>query len=237
MAIIKTKGIITKEYSSGDFDKVLTILTPDLGQITCYAKGARRPKSSLLAGTGLFAFSDIILYKGSGTTYKLSSCETIEVFYNLRIDLDKLNTAINITQIINDVTHENQQDYKILQLYLNTLYMLSETDRDYNFILSVFKIRLLCLLGYTPKIDNCCNCNNKDIVAFSIRDNGVKCEICSKLDKSCLTLSKDTILALKYIVMSPPKKIYNFKVNNETKKELELMSKIYLNEKLEKTYN
>ena len=38
----------------------------------------------------------------------------IESFYNLRTDLDKLKYAIHIDKIIQDVTDENQNSYKIL---------------------------------------------------------------------------------------------------------------------------
>ena len=68
-----------------------------------------------------------MLFKGQNT-YNINSCEIIEVFYNLRIDLDKLIVATNITKIILDVTTENQYSYKILQLFLNTLYTLSESE-------------------------------------------------------------------------------------------------------------
>ena len=47
------------------------------------------------------------------------------MFYNIRTDLDKLKYAVHITKIIQDVTYENQNTYKILQLYLNTLYVIS----------------------------------------------------------------------------------------------------------------
>ena len=49
MGIVKTKGIIIAENNSGDFDKMLTILTPGMGKIGCLAKGARKSKSLLLA--------------------------------------------------------------------------------------------------------------------------------------------------------------------------------------------
>ena len=52
MGIIKTKGIILSESNMNDFDKMVTLLTPN-GKIGCAAKGARRPKSLLMAGTQL----------------------------------------------------------------------------------------------------------------------------------------------------------------------------------------
>ena len=63
----------------------------------------------------MFCFGEYLMYKGTNT-YHINSAETIEVFYNLRIDLDKLKYAVHINKIVQDVTHENQNCYKILQL-------------------------------------------------------------------------------------------------------------------------
>ena len=137
MGTIKMSGIIISENNLGDYDKMLTMLTPGLGKISCVAKGARRQKSALLAGTQFLCFGEYLMYKGANT-YNINSCETIEVFYNLRTDLDKLNYAVEITKIIRDVTDENENCYKILQLFLNTLYTLSETDKNPELIMSIF---------------------------------------------------------------------------------------------------
>ncbi len=124
------------------------------------AKGARRAKSALLAGSQLLCFGEYMLYQGT-STYHINSCETIEMFYNLRIDLDKLKYATHITKIINDVTNENENSFKILQLFLNTLYILSETDKNMDLVVSIFKLRLMCILGFTPSIQGCKNCKTR----------------------------------------------------------------------------
>lgn len=236
MGIVKTKGIIISESNLGDFDKMLTMLTPGQGKISCIAKGARRPKSSLLAGTQFLCFGEYIMYKGA-ETYSINSCETIEMFYNIRIDLDKLQYAVNITKIIQDVTGENENCYKILQLYLNTLYMISESEKNPNFIISIFKLKLLCYLGLRPKIEACTNCGEKEeLCYFSIKDNGLKCEKCGRLDKGAIQINKSTWVAIKYIVTSPPKKLFSFNLGEESQRELELVCKVYFNEKLEKEY-
>lgn len=236
MGIVKKKGIILAESNMGDFDKMLTMLTPDSGKISCAAKGARRPSSKLLAGTQFLCFGEYVMYKGQ-EHYSINSCETIEVFYNIRTDLDKLNYAVYITKIIQDVTAENENSFKILQLFLNTLYMISETDKDLDFIVSVFKIKLLCILGFKPRVEECANCGQKEeLNFFSIRDNGLKCETCHRLDKSAIAISPSTELALKYIVMAPAKKLFGFNLKDESLEELKLVSKIYFDEKLEKEY-
>lgn len=235
MGIIKTKGIILSESNMNDFDKMLTVLTPN-GKIGCAAKGARRPKSLLMAGTQFLCFGEYMMYQGT-SSYHINSCDTIELFYPIRTDLDKLKYAAHITKIINDVTDENQNTYRILQLFLNTLYMISETDKDLDFILSVFKLRLLCLLGFTPQIKACTNCKTgENITHFSIRDNGFKCEACSKIDKGAIRISDSTKTAMQYIVLADPKKIFSFQISEENLQELNLVSNLYFNEKLEKEY-
>lgn len=235
MGTIKTKGIVIAEHNMGDFDKMLTILTPGMGKISCAAKGARRQKSSLLAGSQLLCFGEYILYKGTNS-YNINSCDIIEVFYNIRTDLDKLKYASHITKIISDVTTENQNTYKILQLYLNTLYVISETQKDQDLTLAIFKLKLMCLLGYTPSVEKCINCKSNEINYFSLKENGVKCVNCGRQDTSCIEISQATSLALKYIVLSPPKKLYSFNVAEKSIKELEIIAKLYTNDKLEREY-
>ena len=136
-----------------------------------------------------------------------------------------------------DVTHENQNCYKILQLVLNTLYTISETDKNLDMVLGVFKLRLLCILGFTPKITECINCNEKEnLVYFSIKDNGVKCKTCGKQDTSTIAISQSTLSAIKYTVIAPAKKLYSFELKDESLEEFKLLTKLYFNEKLEKEY-
>ena len=236
MASIKVNGIILSENNLGDFDKMLTMLTPGLGKISCVAKGARRPKSALLAGTQIFCFGEYLMYKGTNT-YHINSVEPIEVFYNLRTDLDKLKYAVHINKIVQDVTTENQNCYNILQLLLNTLYTIAETDKNMDLVLGIFKLRLLCILGFTPNIKECTNCKEKEKIGyFSLKDNGFKCEACGRQDTSAITISESTKNALKYTVTAPAKKIYSFNIKEESLEEFKLVTKLYFNEKLEKEY-
>lgn len=191
-----------------------------------------------MAATQFLCFGEYIIYQGVNS-YSINSCELNEVFYNIRMDLDKLQYVSHITRIVNDVTDENQNTYRLLQLFLNTLYVISETDKDLDLVIAIFKLKLLCLLGLTPIIDKCTSCKKSDNIIlnhFSFRDDGLKCDICSRQDKGAVEISEATINAIKYIVLAPPKKLFSFNLSENGVKELSLISQIYLNEKLDKEY-
>lgn len=236
MGIIKTKGIVILESNMSDYDKMVTVLTPNMGKIGCAARGARRPKSTLIAGTQFLSFCDFIIYS-SPSSYNINSCDTIEVFYNIRKDLNKLNYASFISKIVYDVTDENQYTYNILQLLLNTLYMISESDKNLDFILSVFELRLMVYLGFAPQLGKCTNCSSTENIAyFSIHNSGYECKSCGKTDKSAIQINSDTFNAIKYIVSAPAKKIFSFSISDESLRELKLISNLYMNDKLDKNY-
>ena len=71
---------------------------------------------------------------------------------------------------------------------------------------------------------------------FSIKDNGIKCNVCSKQDKGAIKISEVAYTTILYILSSEPKKIFSFEIPEDAINELKLISKIYVTEKLEKEY-
>ena len=189
-----------------------------------------------MSATQFLCFGEYLLFKSSGS-YSMNSCEIIEMFYDIRTDLDKLKYASNITKIVSDVTTENQNTYKVLQLYLNTLYVITNQEKDLKLILSIFKLRLMSQIGFRPIIDECRTCKTKDdLCFFSFKDSGFKCKACSRQDKGAIKISPTTKDAIKYIILASSKKIYSFSIPEESVKELEIISKVYVENKLEKKY-
>ena len=71
---------------------------------------------------------------------------------------------------------------------------------------------------------------------FSFKDNGFKCTSCAKQDTGAFKMSEGTYKSIIYAIKSDIKKIYSITVPENIIKELEVISKLYLEEKLEKKY-
>jgi len=237
MSFLRSKGIVIKETSTGEADRIVTIFTNNRGKIAAVAKGSKRPKNKLAAGTQFLCYSDFVLFKGS-ELYTVNTCDIIEAFYELRNDIVRLTYAAHMTDIINDVIQENQSSPKVLRLFLNTLYMLSKTQKSPELVTRIFEIRLLSMLGYAPYVNACIQCDNDkmDNVSFSFEKCGFLCEKCLPADKSAMKISLGTAKALYYIVHSQLKDLFKFELSPQVLQELKVINRRYLKERLEHDY-
>lgn len=234
MKLIKVKGIIIKEVNYQDNDKIITILTDELGKVSCMAKGSRKINSPILANSQYLVYSEFVLFKGS-KFYYVNSADIINTFYKLRTDFDKLQTVFELTKLLFNVTDENQDTKNILKLFLNTIYIIDTMDIKVEFIIAIFKIKLLSLLGFAPRMDKC-SCkesffdelNKNEFIYYDCTNNVFLCENCAKKEnnRKFLKINNYTYIAIKYVMNAEIKKIFNFKLKDSN--EFEIFSKVYL---------
>ena len=231
--LVKTKGIVLSEVNFSESDKMLTVLTPDLGKISCVAKGARKMQSKLLSASQLFAFSDMVLYRSRGENYYINSAELIEPFYAIRNDYDRLTCAMECVKFTRKYVQENQMSVYMLKLLLNTIYLLSVSEKNTGLIKCVFELKATCLLGYKPNFSGCIECGSKNTIGFSMKKGGLVCKDCGIIDKAVINLSKGAIFAIRYIIQSDLKRLFSFEVSNEVFEEIQFFNNIYVKDKLE----
>ena len=227
MKLIKVKGIVIRESTYKDNDKIITILTDSIGKVSVIAKGAKKTNSPYLASSQYLVYSEFVLYQNTGYFY-LNSASVINTFYNLRVDLDKLQTVFELTKLINSVTDENQDCERILKLFLNTIYALDKIDKDKKLIVNAFKIKLFTLLGFAPRQDKCANCSKllldaeEEFVYYNYVDNVFLCENCKGIgdSRSVIRLTKATFNAIFYVIRSDLKKMFSFELKSYTDFEL-----------------
>ena len=118
-----THGLILRDTDTKETDKILTVLTAEMGKISVIARGARRKNSRLAAACQLFAWSEMTLYR-RGNWYYLDAAEPEELFSGLQKDLVRFSLAAYLAELTEFVAGEETEAGELLRLLLNGLYAL-----------------------------------------------------------------------------------------------------------------
>ena len=247
MKLFKVKGIVIKEVQYKENDKIITVMTDKLGKISCMAKGAKKNNSPLLSTSQFLVYSEFLLYKGTNF-YHINSAEMIESFYKLRIDYDKLERAFEVSKLLNKLAYEEEEESQILSLFLNTLYIIENKDKPFDLIRNVFLLKLLCLLGYSPRLYKCSMClekmfndnNKKETKYYYDRtNNSAICESCynkvisnNKMEiRKYKQIGETALYSLLYVIASDIKKIFSFDIKGKTLDEFsDFVNEYYLSQ-------
>jgi DNA repair protein RecO (recombination protein O) len=176
----QTQGIILKQTKLGEFDKIVTIYTPELGKLKAVAKGACRPKSKLGGNVEPLTHSLMLLAKGRNLDI-ITQSQTINGFLPLKSDLWRMACGLYILELIDSFTVEGGENRHLFDLSLDILNQLSEPDST-EAILRYFELHLLHYLGYRPQLRRCVNCDSplKPVVNFfSPSKGGLLCPHCN----------------------------------------------------------
>lgn len=95
---LNTEGIVIREQNIGESDRLVTLLTRDYGVMRSFVRGARKVKSPVQSATQLLSYARFSIYQGRDA-YIIDEAEPIEVFFNLRNDLQKLSLALYLAEL------------------------------------------------------------------------------------------------------------------------------------------
>lgn len=239
MGFLKTQGIVIKEVNTGEADKIITLFTRNRGRISALSRGGKRPKSKLAAASQIMCYGDYVLYSGR-EIYTVNSCEVIEPFYEIRNDMVKLTYAAHFMDIVLEIVQENQPAPKLLQLLLNSLYMLAKTEKQPELVSRIFELRALTTAGYAPYVGKCVNCGQESekYFSFSFEKSGFLCdrEECLATDRLSVLLSPGASMAIRHIVYARMEELFSFGLSQEVLYELGQITEKYLRQQLERDF-
>lgn len=221
-----TKGLVIREQTIGESDRLVTLLTADFGLVKAFVRRAKQIKSRLNSATTLFAYSDFSLYR-SKDAFVVDDASPIEVFFGLRKDIDRLTLAQYFAQLAYEMSAEEQPEEELLRLTLNSLHLLCKGEKSLAQIKAVFEFRALCLGGYMPSILACDNCGTyeTEMMYFDTLEGKIYCENCPKTGAD--RVPKNVITALRYICLTEPARIFSFSLSDENIKLLSDIAEKY----------
>lgn len=209
-----TKGLVIKEQTIGESDRLVTLLTADFGLVKAFVRRAKQLKSRLNSATTLFAYCDFSLYR-SKDAFIVDDAVPIEVFFNLRQDIDRLTLAQYFAQLAYELSAEEQPQDELLRLTLNSLHLLCKGEKSITQIKAVFEFRALCLGGYMPSVLACDHCGTYEtpLMYFDTMEGRIYCENCPKA--GAVPVPKNVVTAIRFICLTEPTKIFSFSLSEE----------------------
>jgi DNA repair protein RecO (recombination protein O) len=226
---LHVRGLVVRENQLGEYDKLLTVITEELGRITVSGKGVRSLKSKHMPATQLFCYSDFVLRQSHGYYY-ISDSALIESFFHLRMDLNKLALASYLCDIAAEFVVEGVGDEELPRLTLNTLYAISE-DRpgSLELVKAAYELRSAAIEGYLPNLDECgvCGVREGKPLRLDIMNGRLLCEDCLRTVRRTadaddegtahiyLRLTPAVLEAMRYAVSAPVGRYLSFSLSGD----------------------
>ncbi len=260
--LITVNGLITREYHTGNNDRVLHIITHERGRVSAIVKGSTsRKKDATNAATQLFTYANFELYRGQGgDLYWVRSCTPLKHFFMLTTDIVTMALSSYICDVASDLCAEEDvipETDDLLRMLLNTLYVLNEKIKPQAQVKAVFEMRLAAMMGFQPDLTGCARCGEgyPAHAYMDIMNGRIICADCqTELNRRApLTAERDhelgerriicpitgsTLAALRYTLSAPEKKIFSFTLQDpEELHNFSHVAETYLLNQLEQDFD
>lgn len=236
---LKIQGLVLRVTAYKETDALLTVLTHSRGKLTVKARGLRRKNSPLTAACQLLSYSEFTLFEYRGM-YTIQEAASIELFHDLRKDLNKLSLGSYFSQVAEVLCQEDIPNPELLSLVLNCLYGLSKLALDSNQVKAVFELRSACIAGYTPDLNGCSFCGVLEPERFDVSEGKLACVSCGRYSAGKglrMPVSTGILACMRYICTCDSKQLFAFRANKDTLRHLSEITECYLSMQLERSFS
>lgn len=234
-----TSGLVLRETNYKEADKILTVLTRDLGKKTVKARACRRKNSKLTASAQLLVYSDMTLFERQDRL-TLHEAASIQQFWGIRQDVELLSLASYFAEVLEVVAQEGVPHPELLSLILNSMYALDTLKKPPMLVKAAFELALMCQSGYEPMLDGCSACGEQAPAEprLHLRAGVLHCAACRGQvgEGISMPLSPAVLAAFRHVAWGEPKKLFSFQLNAESLQILSDVAEAFLLTQLERGF-
>lgn len=229
---ITVMGMVLQASPVGEYDKRIVLLTRERGKIAAFARGARKPNSTLVSCCQSFVFGTFTLYEGRNS-YNVVCAQIENYFERLQEDWERVCYASYFMEVAEYLTRENVDGSDMLKLLYQSLRVLQKGEMSKKLMQYIFELKILCYDGEMPQMYECISCGREveqEPVFFAKRGgicHGDHVGAVSGGEQGIL-LKTGTWRAMQYIVSAPVTKVYSFAVSPEVEQQLGQVAEEYV---------
>lgn len=218
---IVTPGLVLREIKYKEADRILTILTPQLGVISAMAKGSLRLKNKLFSACGLFCYSEFTLFPGKNM-YTVDEAAVKTVFHGLSKSVEAMSLAMYMGELAIMFSPSGSEADTVLRLLLNSLYLAAENKAPVPQIKAVYELRLCSECGFLPQLLMCKGCGLYEGGDFYLdpQDGRLLCADCVAKEGGRPNLDAGALYAVRHICLANDKKIFSFRISGQSSHKL-----------------
>ncbi len=225
---IEVKGVVLSSMPVGEYDRRLLLLTQEKGKISAFARGARKPGSTLLSAARPCTFGVYRVYQGR-SSYTIQGMTPVRYFDEFGSDIEGMTYASYFLELADYYSRENVDGTEIMNLLFVTFKALLNPNIQNSLVRTVFELRMMGINGEGPQVFSCGSCGKMLMEGlYSRRKSSLYCRECtdrlSKADSSERTgyslesagwvqLSESVLYTLQFILTAPLSKLYTFQLS------------------------
>lgn len=134
MNFIKTKGLIINKQDIGEADRIITVFSEKFGKINMLLNGIRKSKRRDKNAADILTLSNFTFYR-KGENYILSVIDSIDSFYELKKDIEKVQIVSYILSIVNEIVLPGVRKRDFFTRVIKCLYFVENNSRCRNYLL------------------------------------------------------------------------------------------------------
>ena len=220
-----TDAIILTAKDYRDYDKLLTLFSPEHGRISAIVKGVKKPKSKLSGIVQSFTYGRYQLYLGKSLD-RLVQGTVYNGFGHLKGDLMKMSAGMCVLELLDKSVLREQESGALFGVTLSCFYLL-EKDYPLQLPLRIFEAKLIDHLGYAPDLSGCLH--HGEVASarwyFDPDQGGIVCEPCfeelcsAQESPQAFLLERSSLNIMDRLLNSPVYQLKNLKmtdVQNDT---------------------
>ncbi|MXZ02764.1 MAG: DNA repair protein RecO [Chloroflexi bacterium] len=156
------EGIVVRARDLGEADRIVILLTPNRGLISCVARGARRTTSRTGGHVDLLRHITAHISEGRSDLHVISQVETVNAYLPLRNDLDRLTLASHFAEISERFSLQNAANPHLFALLRDSLTYAESTPKPTLSLLRLWhETTLLTTTGLQPQLHRCVRTNTE----------------------------------------------------------------------------
>ena len=199
--IVNTKGMVLRAAPYREHDRILTLLTEDLGRVSVMANAVRSVRSHNKGAVMPYGYAEYTLSK-KGDFYHLRGSDMLLQPIKPGASIETLALCAYFSQLCEDACTDVESCRELLRLLVNGICIAAKEDRSREWVKGVFELRFLTLIGYMPDFFSCSDCGGEGVCYFDPLNGLARCDACAKeapregerkISAACVRLAQRTV--------------------------------------------